>query len=129
MKKNSNKRIIIGLGIVVLAVVVTVVLKASFAKPDNNKLKNQTINGLSFENASIEYKDNNSTFTVDVYNENKKTFKVKTIDIILENDLEEQVRLTENIDDLESDEGRKLIVTMTDYDLTKFNKVTYKLNK
>ena len=129
MKKN-NKRIIIGvISVIVLAVVIITVGK-SLADPSSGYLKNQKIDGLSFENASIEYKNDLSTFTVDVYNENNKTIKIENINIILKNDDDKTITLIDDsLGSLESNEGRKLIIEGIDYDLSSYNKVEYKINK
>ena len=86
MKKLNKKRIIMA-GVAVIVLVVAIIgIGKSLADPKSGYLKDKKVEGLSFENASIEYKKKLSTFTVEVYNENKDTFKVKSIDIILKDD-------------------------------------------
>ena len=126
MKNFKRKRIIIGLLAVVLVVIVYGVGK-SIATSDS-VFKTQKVDGLSFENADIDYDNKLSTFTVDVYNENKKVYKMKSIDIILKNKTD-KITLNYNIDKLESDEGRKIIIDKIEYNLLGYTKVEYKINK
>ena len=124
---KKKKRIIIGLLAIVLVVVVYGVGKS--LATSNSTFKNQKIDGLSFENATIEYDNKLSTFTVEVYNENKMVYNMKSIDIILKNDNKEKVVLNYSIDKLESDEGRKIIIDQIDYNLEGYTKIKYNINK
>ena len=129
MKKFNTKRIMIA-GVAVLVLVVAVIgIGKSLADPKSGYLKDKKIDGLSFENASIEYKKKLSTFSVELYNENNETYKIKSVDIILKNDKGDKITLTQNINDLESSEGRKIIIEKIDYDLSNYTKVSYKINK
>ncbi len=127
MVKNKKKRIMIGLLFVVLVILIYGIGK-SIATP-NSTFKTQKVDGLSFENADIDYNNELSTFTVDVYNENKKVYNMKSIDIILKKDKEDSVTLTYEIDKLESDEGRKIIIDKIEYNLLNYKKINYKINK
>ena len=128
MKKNMKTGIIAGLAIVLLAVVI-VGIGRSVATKEGSTLKNQKQKGLSFENASIEYKDKLSTFTVDVYNETDKTVNVKKIDITLKNKDNDSITLNYELGNLQADEGRKIIIDNIDYDLTGYTNITYKIHK
>jgi len=127
MKKIKNKRIVIGLAVVVLSLVV-VLIGTSLATP-NSQSKIEKVDGLSFENAYIENNGEYSTFTVDVYNENKTTYTMQSIDIILEDKDSNKVTLTYEITGLESDEGRKIIIERIDYDLSGYSNISYEINK
>jgi len=127
MKKMKKKGIIIGVAIVVLAIVIYGVGRSLAST--NNQIKTVKEDGLSFENASVVYKNKQSTFTVDVYNENKNTYEMESIDIILKNKDKETITLNYDIDSLESDEGMKIIISNIDYDLTEYNNISYKINK
>ena len=127
MRKMGKKSIIMGLAIVVLAIVIYGIGR-SLASP-NTEYKATKVSGLSFENPSITYKKELSTFTVDVYNENKKTYTMKSIDIILTNKNKESITLNYEISSLEADEGRKIIISKIDYDLREYTKINYKINK
>ena len=127
MKNMNKKRIIIGVAVLVLAIVIYGVGR-SLASP-NSQSKPVKVDGLSFENASVTYKKKMSTFTVDVYNENKKTVNMESIDVVLTNKKNESVTLTYEIESLEADEGRKIIISRIDYDLRDYNKIKYIINK
>lgn len=127
MKNMNKKRIIIGVAVLVLAIVIYGVGR-SLASP-NSQSKTVKVDGLLFENASVEYKNKLSTFTVDVYNENKKTVNMESIDVVLTNKKNESVTLTYEIESLEADEGRKIIISRIDYDLRDYNKIKYIINK
>ena len=127
MKNMNKKRIIIGVAVLVLAIVIYGVGR-SLASP-NSQSKTVKVDGLLFENASVEYKNKLSTFTVDVYNENKKTVNMESIDVVLTNKKNESVTLTYEIESLETDEGRKIIISRIDYDLRDYNKIKYIINK
>lgn len=127
MKNMNKKRIIIGVAVLVLAIVIYGVGR-SLASP-NSQSKPVKVDGLSFENASITYKKKMSTFTVDVYNENKSTYRLSNINIKLENKKGNNIVLTYDIESLESDEGRKIIIENIDYDLRDYNKISYTITK
>ena len=128
MKNMNKKRIIIGLAAVLVLAVVIYSVGRSLATPASQS-KIENVDGLLFENANVEYEDKLSTFTVDVYNENKKTYNMKSIDITLTNKKKESITLTYEIDSLEANEGRKIIISKIDYDLRDYNKISYKVNK
>jgi len=127
MKNMNKKRIIIGVVVLVLAIVIYGVGR-SLASP-NSQSKPVKVDGLSFENASVTYKKKMSTFTVDVYNENKSTYRLSNINIKLENKKGNNIVLTYDIESLESDEGRKIIIENIDYDLRDYNKISYTITK
>ena len=127
MGKIKKKGIITGLLAIVLVIIVLGVGK-SFASNDG-VFKTQKIDGLSFENAEIQYDNKLSTFTVDVYNENKKEYNMKSIDIILKNQEKDTITLNYVIDNLKADEGRKIIIDKIDYDLSSYTKIKYRINK
>lgn len=126
-KNNKKKGIIIGLLAVILVVMIYGIGKS--LATSNSVFKTQKVEGLSFENADINYDNKLSTFTVDVYNENKKVYKMKSIDVILKKDKNDKVTLTYEIDKLEADEGRKIIIDRIDYNLLGYTKIEYKINK
>ena len=78
LNKKARIGLLSGVLIIVVAVVIIFVGK-SMATTDSSILRNQTVEGLSFENATLEYKDGVTTYTVDVYNENKEKVSLKNI--------------------------------------------------
>ena len=83
---------------------------------------------LSFENATLEYKDGVTTFEARVYNESGGEYTLKTINVILDSS-SKTTTLTGYIgESLESEEGKILRISIDD-DLSDSTKLTYKINK
>lgn len=60
------------------------IIRNTLSDPNTGYLRNQTVEGLSMEDASLEYKDGVSTFAVNVYNESRDVYNLKTINVILD---------------------------------------------
>ena len=122
------KRTAIILGSIFLVVVAGLIIRNTLSDPNTGYLRNQTVEGLSMEDASLEYKDGVSTFTANVFNESGDIFNLKTIEVILESK-SKTITLTGYIGEtLEKEEGRVLRISI-DQDLSDSEKLTYKINK
>ena len=125
---KNNKRTAIILGSIFLVVVAGLIIRNTLSDPNTGYLRNQTVEGLSMEDASLEYKDGVSTFTANVFNESGDIFNLKTIEVILESK-SKTITLTGYIGEtLEKEEGRVLRISI-DQDLSDSEKLTYKINK
>lgn len=125
---KNNKRTAIILGSFFLVVVAGLIIRNTLSNPNTGYLRNQTVEGLSMEDASLEYKDGVSTFTANVFNESGDVFNLKTIEVILESK-SKTTTLTGYIGEtLEKEEGRVLRISI-DQDLSDSEKLTYKINK
>ena len=125
---KNNKKTAIILGSVFLVVIVGLIIGRSFSDPNSGYLRNQTVDGLSFENATLEYKDGVTTFEAKVYNESGSEYTLKTINVILDSS-SKTTTLTGYIgESLENEEGKILRISIDD-DLSDSNKLTYKINK
>lgn len=125
---KENKRTAIILGSIFLVVVAGLIIRNTLSNPNTGYLRNQTVDGLSMEDASLEYKDGVSTFTANVYNESGEVYNLKTINVILEGK-DKTTTLTGYIGEtLEKDEGKVLRISI-DQDLSDSDKLTYKINK
>ena len=60
------------------------IIRNTLSDPNTGYERNQTVEGLSMEDASLEYKDGVSTFTANVYNESGDVYNLKTINVILD---------------------------------------------
>ena len=132
MNKIKNNKTLMGLVSAVFVLVVGVVLITvgkSLATTDSSILRNQTVDGLSFENANISCESGVCTFTVDVYNENKSTYALKDIDINFKQSDDSVITLVGYIgESLESEEGRKLTASI-DKNIEDSIELEYKINK
>lgn len=130
MKGNNKSKYTLFIIIGLFVIIGLGAFGISFAlKNDDNFLRNQKVDGLSFENAKVEYKDKVSTFSVIVYNENEDKYDVESIDIQLKDKDGKNVVLTSNIDmPLETDEGRLISATI-DSDITDMKSLKYVINK
>ena len=81
---KENKRTAIILGSIFLVVIAGLIIRNTLSDPNTGYLRNQTVDGLSMEDASLEYKDGVSTFTANVYNESGDVYNLKTINVILD---------------------------------------------
>ena len=125
---NKNKYILFGLiGAFIIIGIIT--FGISFAYTDNDPLKNQKVDGLSFENAKVEYNNEISTFTVAVYNETEGIYNAKEIEITIKDKSNEETTLIGVIGEkLESDEGR-IITATTNKDITNIKSIEYEIKK
>ena len=125
---KENKRTAIILGSIFLVVVAGLIIRNTLSDPNSGYLRNQTVDGLSFENAALEYKDGVTTFEAKVYNESGSEYTLKTINVILDSS-SRTTTLTGYIgESLESEEGKILRISIDD-DLSDSSKLTYKINK
>ena len=125
---KENKKTAIILGSIFLVVIAGLIIRNTLSDPNTGYLRNQTVEGLSMEDASLEYKDGVSTFTANVFNESGDIFNLKTIEVILESK-SKTITLTGYIGEtLEKEEGRVLRISI-DQDLSDSEKLTYKINK
>ena len=128
LNKQAKRGLLSGILIIVVAVVIIFVGK-SIATGDSSILRNQTVDGLSFENGTLEYKDGVSTYTVDVYNEKKDKVTLKNIEINFKQEDGNEITLTGYVgNSLESDEGKKMQASV-DIDLTNSTDIEFNIVK
>lgn len=128
-EEKSNKKTLTIISSLVIVFIIVFIVGKSLSNPNSGYLKNQLVEGLSFENAEIIYEEGISTFTVEVYNENDTKVDLKTISINLKNADGDITTLVGYIgESLETQEG-KLITASIDDDLTDSNNLEYIINK
>jgi len=126
IKKNKIPTLILSLVILVGTIFL---VGRSFADPNSGYLRNQTVDGLSFENASLVYENGITTFTVEVYNESGDTYSLKNISINLKDKDGTVTTLIGYMgESLDSDEA-KLISASIDQDLSSSVSLEYVINK
>lgn len=131
MKWKSLKLEIIGV-ISVIAIIILVIIGRSFAfafADDENYLKTQTVDGLTFEKASIEYSQGVSKFTAEVYNDTEEKYNLKNINIEITKENGEIVQLVAYIGEVLEKEEVKYLQASIDQDLNDSIKIKYNINK
>lgn len=125
---KKNKILALVASLVVLVGVIFLVGR-SVADPNTGYLRNQSVDGLSFENAELVYENGITTFTAEVYNESDSTYSLKYVDINLTDGDGNVTTLIGYIGDtLEKDEA-KLITASIDDDLSDSVSLEYVINK
>ena len=126
---KENKKSLIILGILLLLVIITLVLKTTLSDPNTGYLRNQTVDGLSFEDAKLVYEDGITTFTAKIYNESGDIYNLKTISIDFKGTDNKTTTLTGYVgDSIDKDTGKYLRVSI-DQDLSSSVSLEYKINK
>lgn len=101
--------------------------KFSKASIDTSKLlENQTVENIEFVNASM----NQNRLKVVVHNRNRKTFSLKTIDIIFKDSSGKQIEVINTYigNSLKEGEYKQLVID-TDADLSNAYSIQYRINK
>lgn len=112
-----------------ILIAVIIVIGNSIANPNSSYLRNQTVNGLSFENAELIYENGITTFTVEVYNESGDIYSLNNISINLKDEGNTVTTLVGYIgESLDKDES-KLITASIDQDLSSSVNLEYVINK
>ena len=131
IRKLSNKKKIGVLSaiLVVAIAVIVVIAKQSLADTNSSILRNQTVSGISFENAKIEKKNGKNVFTVDLYNENEDKYEIDNLTFIFKQDKGKDIEVyLDDVDGLESLEGRQISVVV-EGNITKSSDIKYIINK
>ena len=128
-KMNKKKIMIFSIiGVLVLGIIIYLI-GTSIATTDSTILKNQVVDGLSFEDASLVYEDGISTFTVNVTNENKDTYSLNYVEIKLTDTNDNETILIGYIgNEIGSDEVQTIVASI-DKDVTESKKLEYVINK
>ncbi len=127
--KNKNIKMFV-ISIFILAIgILLVVIGNSIATPNSTVLRNQEVDNLKFENASLEYSDNISTFEVDVTNLKDSEYNLKYITIKVTDENNQEYDLIGYIGDkLKTNETRKITASI-DRDLTNIVDINYYIVK
>ena len=125
---NRYKKYIAIILIVLVLILLIFIIGKTLADPNTGYLRNQTVSGLSFEDANITYDNGVTTFTAKVYNESGSNYLLKNISINLKDKDNNVTTLIGYIgDELVQDEG-KLITASIDDDLTDSVSLEYVIN-
>lgn len=127
---RSQKIGIIGGIVGILLITLTVTLLPSLSSTESSYLADQTVEGLSFENANLEVANGVSTYTVEVTNDLDKEYTLKNINIIFKDGSGQEIEtllgyIGENLEVEET----KVIDASIDKELTDIVKIEYVINK
>ena len=126
---EKSKKPIVIIGSLLIIMIVTFLVNKSVADPNSGYLRNQTVDGLSFENANLVYENGMTTFTVEVYNESGDIYTLKNISVNLKDESNTVTTLVGYIgESLDIDEA-KLITASIDQDLSSSVNLEYVVNK
>lgn len=127
--KNKKQVIIISSSILLILIIVLLVFGKSLSDPNTGYLRNQSVDGLSFENANLTYENGITVFTADVYNETNDIYSMKTINVSFKDKNNKIITLVGYIGNtLSKDEGKYLKIS-TDQDLSDTVSISYTINK
>ena len=108
---------------------IIVLIGVTLAASDSTILKNQVVDNLSFENASLEYMNNTSTFKVEVTNNNTDIYNLKYIEIIFKDENAISTKLIGYIgESIEVGETREIVASI-DKDITNSVSLEYAIIK
>ena len=129
MVNNKDfKRVILATFFLVTGMLL-IVIGTSIATPDSAVLRNQEVDNLSFTNASLEYKDDASTFKVEVTNTNQEIYNLKYINIIFTDEADNTNTLLGYIGNEINPNETKTIVASIDKDITNSVNLKYEIVK
>ena len=127
MNKNTRNLIIsalvLGLGILLI------LIGNSIASPDSTILQDKVVEGLSFENASLEYLNDSSRFKVSVTNKNTDPYSLKYIEIKFLDENSKETKLIGYIGEVINSNETKDITASIDKDITNSTKLEYSIIK
>ena len=126
---EKSKKPIIIIGSIFIIMIVVFLIGRSLADPNSGYLRNQSVDGLSFENAELVYENGITTFTAEVYNESGDIYRLKNISIQLADEADTVTTLVGYIgDSLDEEEGTYLKASI-DQDLSDTVSLEYVINK
>ena len=129
MNKIRNRIKLAVICCVVLLIGIAVFLfGTTLAHHDASILRHQVVEGLSFDNATLEY-TNESKFTVEVTNSNTEAYNLKYIEIIFKDENEEETKLIGYIGETIEAEQTELLTAIVDKDITNSVSLDYSIVK
>lgn len=128
MNKKTRNLILGIFAVVVIAAAVW--LGISYSLETDGYLANQVVDGLSFENASLNIVDGVSTYEVDVVNNTENPYSLKTIEIRFEDPSNNEITtLIGYIGDSLDKDQKKVLTASIDMEIENISNITYTINK
>ena len=128
MKREKFKTVVTLFSLFVVSGVLLILAGRSLGDPNSTILREQEVDGLVFKNATIEYVEGITTFTVEVEN-TLEDMNLRYININFKDENENNTRLVGYIGDNIKSKETKLIVASVDKDITNSIDITYSINK
>lgn len=110
--------------------VIVINLAISFSNPNSGFLPDQTVDGLNFQNAQMNIQNGISNYTVEVVNELKESYELKTIEVVLKDENGEELTILTGYigNNLESGETKVLDASI-DEEINAIHQVEYRIHK
>jgi hypothetical protein len=128
MRKENFKTVLTLFSLFVVSGVLLILAGRSLGDPNSTILREQEVDGLVFKNATIEYVEGITTFTVEVEN-TLEDINLRYININFKDENDNSTRLVGYIGDNIKSKETKLIVASVDKDITNSIDITYSINK
>ena len=129
LSRSQKKMMLGGIALFFLAII-TIGLGISMADPESGYLSDQTIDGLTFENAKLVYENGVSTYTVEVVNDLEEEYNLKNINIVFKDgEGNEIVTLLGYIGEKLSVGETKLIDASINEEISNITSIEYVINK
>ena len=128
MKRENFKTVLTLFSLFVVSGVLLILAGRSLGDPNSTILREQEVDGLVFKNATIEYVEGITTFTVEVEN-TLEDMNLRYININFKDENDNSTRLVGYIGDNIKSKETKLIVASVDKDITNSIDITYSINK
>lgn len=132
IKKINNKtKVIVGIcTVLIVGILGFKIIKKAFANPDDSSyLKNQIVDGLSFENASLNVENGISKYTVEVVNDNNTDYSLKTINVVFKDSEGKETTLLGYIGETLEVNDKKVLDVSIDEEIEDIATITYSINK
>ena len=128
--KLNKKRLGVTLGLLlVLVLVITFTFKKSTATTEHTILKEQNIEGITFDNAEIKKDVDGYIFSVSIYNENTEKVDISSLTIKFKKDEEKDINIKlDDVNSLDAFEGRKIEIK-TDKSLENIDEIEYVIKR
>lgn len=128
--EKKNKTIIKGFFLVVLCSIVLISIGNSYSNVEGAYLNDQTVSGLLFSGASIDFEDGLTTYTVDVSNTLEEEYFLKNINIIFKDkNNKEIVTLIGYVGETLKVTDKKVLEASVDKELKDIETIQYIVNK
>jgi len=128
MKRENFKTVLTLFSLFVVSGMLLILAGRSLGDSNSTILREQEVDGLVFKNATIEYVEGITTFTVEVEN-TLEDMNLRYININFKDENDNITRLVGYIGDNIKSKETKLVVASVDKDITNSIDITYSINK